>query len=52
MVVLLHFSLLFSGVISLEGHIIDGFIKGMSTIVAGQGLVPPNQICPPEPLAA
>lgn len=52
MVVLLHFSLLFSGVISLEGHIIDHFIKGMSTIVAGQGLVPPNQICLPKPLAA
>lgn len=52
MVVLLHFSLLFSGVISFEGHIIDRFIKGMSTIVAGQRLVPSNQICPPEPLIA
>ena len=52
MAVLLHSSLLFSGVISLEGHIIEGLIKGASTIVAGQELVPPNEICPPKPLSA
>ena len=52
MAVLLHFSLLVSGVIPLEGHIIDGPIKGMSTVVTGQELVPPNEICPPKPLTA
>ena len=50
MAVLLHFSLLFSRVISLE--VIDGLIKGVSTIVAGQELVSPNKICPPKPLSA
>lgn len=52
MAVLLHFSLLFARVISLEGHIIEGLIKGVSTIVTGQELVPPNEICPPKPLSA
>lgn len=52
MTVLLHFSLCFSGVIPLEGYIIDRLIKGMSTIVPRQELVPPNEICPPKLLTA
>lgn len=52
MAVLLRFSLLYSRLISLEGYIIDHFIKGRPTIVAAQRLVPPNEICPAKPLMA
>lgn len=40
-----HFPLSFPTVMPSEGRTIHRLIKGMAVVVAGQGLVPANEMC-------